>query len=64
MKTFGKYLVYGKVNGKKRIASSGYNTKKEAINALTTAGFKRLDDNLWEDHLGQQFSVEKNTKEY
>ena len=64
MKIFGKWLVYGKVNGKARIACNGFNTKKEAIQALSMAGFKRLNDNLWEDSLGQQFFIEKNTKEY
>lgn len=61
MKIFGKWLV---IHDKNRIASSGYNTKKEAIDALATAGFKRLGDNIWEDSLGQQFFIEKNTKEY
>lgn len=42
----------------------GFKTKKEAIDALTTAGFKKLDNNLWGDSLGQQFFIEKNIKEY
>jgi len=64
MKTFNKWLVYGQVNGHKRIATPGFNTKKEAIQALTMAGFKKISDNLWEDSLGQLFYIEKNIKEY
>lgn len=63
MKVYGKWLVMGTVNGHKRIASS-FMTKKDAIETLEICGFKRLENNLWEDSLGQKFFIEKNTKEW
>lgn len=63
MKVFGKWLVMGIINRKYRIASS-FMTKEDAIEALNNCGFKRLDNNLWEDSLGQKFFIEKNMKEW
>jgi len=63
MKVFKKWLIYGLSNGKARIATS-FHKKEDAIDALNSAGFKRLEDNLWEDRIGQRFFIEKNAKEY
>lgn len=62
MKIFGKWLVYGNVNGKKRLAAH-FGTKKDAIEALNEA-FNKVSETEWEDRLGQKFTIEKNTKEY
>lgn len=62
MKVFGKWLVYGEVNGKKRLASH-FRTKKDTIEALNKA-FNKVSETEWEDSLGQIFTIEKNTKEY
>ena len=62
MKIFGKWLVYGNVNGNKRLAAH-FRTKAEAIEALNQA-FKRNNNNEWEDNLGQKFTIEKNKTEY
>ena len=62
MKAFGKWLVMATVNGKSRIAHPVFKTKKEAEITLASAGFKKVDENLWEDSLGQQFYIEKNKK--
>ena len=62
MKTFGRYLVIGIVNGKERIASS-FMRKQDAIIALNNC-FEKISDNEWHDRLGQVFRIEKNTKEY
>ena len=68
MTVYGKWLVMARVERQDvpRIASS-FNTKKDAIEALDRAFIKKgkkLNSNLWEDSLGQQFYIEKNTKEY
>ncbi len=68
MKVYGKWLVMGRVERKDtpRIASS-FMTKKDAIEALDRAFLKngkKLNSNLWEDSMGQQFYIEKNTKEW
>ena len=62
MTAFGKWLVFAESNGSKRLAHPGFKTKKEAEITLASAGFKKVDENLWEDSLGQQFYVEKNKK--
>lgn len=68
MKVYGKYLVMAYHEGfKERRIASTFMTKREAIEALNRCfgkTGKRINDNLWEDSLGQRFYVEKNTKEY
>ena len=64
MKTLNKWLVIGTVNGKDRIACSGFATKKVAAERLDLVGFTRVGENQWQDSLGQNFRIEKNTKEY
>lgn len=64
MKTFGKYLVYGGVDGQERLLHPGFKTKRDAILTLASAGFERIADNLWEDSNGNQLHIEKNSKEY
>lgn len=63
MKVFGKYLAIATVNGKDRMACSGFATKREAVEALN-AHFTQVGVNQWQDSLGQNFRIEKNTKEY
>lgn len=62
MKTFGKWLVMATVNDKSRIAHPGFKTRKEAEITLASAGFERVNENLWKDSLGQQFYIKKNEK--
>ena len=59
MKVFGKWLVKGEHG---RIASS-YMTKQDAIHELDYL-FTRKGENLWEDTLGEQYHIVKNTREY
>lgn len=63
MKIFGKWLVYGNVNGKKRMAAH-FRTKADAIEALDRAGFEKIGKEEWKDRLGQTFTIEKNKAEY
>ena len=63
MKAFGKYLVMVNVNGKSKIAHPGFKTRKDAVSMLNMT-FSKVNDNLWEDSLGQKFWIKKNTTEY
>ena len=62
MKVFGRWLVKTVINDHIQIVSS-FMTKKDAVEALSFRRTKK-SDNLWIDQLGQQFWIEKNTKEY
>ena len=63
MKVYNKWLIIGKVDESTRIATS-FMKKQDAIDLLDRTKLKRVNDNLWEDSLGQQFYIEKNTREY
>lgn len=63
MKAFGKYLVMVNVNGSSKIAHPGFKTRKDAVSTLNMT-FSKVNDNLWEDSLGQKFWIKKNTTEY
>ena len=64
MKAFGKWLVMARVKDSTHLAHPGFKTKRDAIETLTTSGFKRLSDNLWTDSNGQHFFITKNVIEY
>ena len=63
MKTFGKYLVMTNIDGKAKQAHPGFKTRKDAVATLDMT-FEKISDNLWKDSKGQEFWIEKNTKEY
>ena len=64
MKTFGKWVVMGRVNGNTRLAHPGFKTRKDAEITMASVGFERVSDNLWIDSFGQEFYITKNTAEY
>lgn len=65
MKVYGKYLVMARCyEGDRNRVAASFMTKKEAVETLDRIFKKRINNNLWEDKLGQQFFVIKNTKEY